>query len=80
MASVQEHGRVILTTDVPEKGLVAGDVGTVVSVHYSEDGEHPAGYTLEFFSISGETIALATVGTDAVRPTEATDVTYARSA
>jgi hypothetical protein len=65
---------------VPEKGLVAGDVGTVVSVHHSEDGERPAGYTLEFLSLSGETIALATVGADAVRPAEATDVTHARSA
>jgi hypothetical protein len=50
VTSIKEHERAIPTTDVPEKGLVAGDAGTVVSVHYAEDGEHPAGYTLEFFS------------------------------
>lgn len=80
MRSIAEHERAILTTDVPEKGLVAGDVGTVVSVYYAEDSEQPAGYTLEFFSLSGESIALATVGAGAVRPAEATDVTHARSA
>lgn len=78
MTSIAEHERAILTTDVPEKGLIAGDVGTVVSVHRSE-GEGAAGYTLEFFSLSGETITLATVTADAVRPAKATDVTHARS-
>jgi hypothetical protein len=59
---------------VPEKGLVAGDVGTVVSVHHSEDGERPAGYTLGFFSPESEKIALATVRA-ARPPAGATDVT-----
>lgn len=77
--SIQEHERAILTTDVPEKGLVAGDVGTVVSVHQPEDGEQPAGYTLEFFSLSGETMVVATVGAYAVRLARATDITHARS-
>lgn len=76
--NIAEHERAILTTDVPEKSLVAGDVGTVVSVHRPE-GEEVAGYTLEFFSLSGETITLATVTADAVRPAEATDFTHARS-
>jgi hypothetical protein len=80
MTSIEEHERAVLTADVPEKGLVAGDVGTVVSVHYSQDGGHPAGYTLEFFSLSGETIALAVVDADCVRSTRATDVNHVRSA
>ncbi len=42
--SIDEHERAILTRDVPEKGLVAGDVETVVSVHQGDD--EPAGYTL----------------------------------
>lgn len=79
MTNIEEHGRAILTADLPEKSLVAGDVGTVVSVHRDEAGD-PAGYTLEFFSLSGETIALATVAADAVRPVEATDVIHARGA
>jgi hypothetical protein len=75
VARIAEHQRAVLATDVPEKGLVAGDAGTVISVHHSEDGERPAGYTLEFFSLSGETIALATVCAGAARPAGATDVT-----
>ncbi len=66
MAGIKEYERAILTSDMPEKDLAAGDAGTVVSVHHSEDGEQVAGYTLEFFSLSGETIALAAVG--AARP------------
>jgi hypothetical protein len=78
MADIKEYERTILTSDMPEKDLVAGDLvagdaGTVVSVHHSEDGERVAGYTLEFFSLSGETIALAAVG--AARPTGPSGVT-----
>jgi hypothetical protein len=58
---------------VSEKDLVAGDAGTVVSVHHSEAGDLLAGYTLEFFSLSDETIALAAVG--AARPAGPTGVT-----
>lgn len=74
---IDEHERAILTRDVPEKGLVAGDVGTVVSVHAGDDG--PAGYTLEFFSLSGETLAVAAVTADAVRPVDPWEVTHARA-
>lgn len=79
MVRIEEHGRAVLTTDLPEKGLVTRDAGTVVSVHRDEAGG-PSGYTLEFFSLSGETIALVTVAADTVRPAEATDVTHARGA
>ena len=72
--SVDEHERAVLTRDVPGKGLVAGDVGTVVSIHEGDDG--PAGYTLEFFSVSGETLAVAA---DAVRPVGPREVTHARA-
>lgn len=80
MTSIAEHERAVLTADVPEKGLVAGDVGTVVSVHREREGGAPAGYTLEFFSLSGETITLATVAAEEVRPARSTDVTHARTA
>ena len=82
--SVDEHERAVLTRDVPGKGLVAGDVGTVVSIHEGDDG--PAGYTLEFFSVSGETLAVAAVAAvaaDAVRPAGRSfgprEVTHARA-
>ncbi len=75
--NIDEHERAILTRDVPEKGLVAGDVGTVVSVHDGDD--RPAGYTLEFFSLSGETLAVVAVAADAVRPVGPREVTHARA-
>ncbi len=30
---IREHARVVLTTSVPDEGLEAGDVGTVVHVY-----------------------------------------------
>lgn len=75
---IKEHERAVLTRDVPEKGLEAGDVGTIVSVHEAQDGGVPAGYTLEFMSPSGETIALATVFADAVRPVGPREVNHVR--
>ena len=66
---IAEHERAILTQDVLEKGVKAGDVGTVVSMHTTgAGGGDRAGYTLEFMSPSGETLAIATVAAYAVRP------------
>jgi Domain of unknown function (DUF4926) len=60
---IHELDMVALTTALPEHGLEAGDVGTVVMVH--EDG---AGYTIEFMTFAGETVAIATVDAATVRP------------
>jgi hypothetical protein len=75
---IEEHTEVVLTRDVPEKGLEAGDVGTVVSVHEGT-AEQPPGYTLEFFSVTGETLTVATVEAGAVRAAERTEILHARS-
>ena len=58
--------RVVLTEDLPEKGLRAGDLGVVVE-HYSARGETPEGYELEFLSARGDTIAVVSVPSSAVR-------------
>ena len=58
--------RAVLTEDLPEEGLRAGDVGVVVE-HYSANGETPEGYELEFFSARGDTIAVVSVPSSAVR-------------
>ena len=70
---IREFGRAILTKDIPEENLKAGDVGTVVDVH--EDG---AGYSLEFFALNGETLAVVTVTADAVRPVGERQIAHAR--
>jgi hypothetical protein len=64
----------VLQADMPEHGLKAGDVGTVVEV-YGEDGVE-----VEFVLPSGDTLALLTLGTDAVRPLDEHDVFAVRPA
>lgn len=65
------YGEVILTRDVPEQGLRAGDVGTVVERH-TVPGVPEEGYSVELFDITGDTVAVATLPASALRlPTRA---------
>ena len=52
------YGDVILTRDVPEHGLRAGDVGTVVERH-PVPGVVEEGYSVEFFDMTGNTVGVA---------------------
>ena len=62
---------VILTRDVVEGGLRAGDVGTVVERHVSP-GMVEEGYSVECFDMTGNTVAVVTVPASALRlPTPA---------
>lgn len=64
------YGDVILTRDVTEHGLRAGDVGTVVERHAVPDVPEE-GYSVEFFDMTGNTVA-ATLPASALRlPTPA---------
>ncbi len=61
---------VILLIDLPEEGLAAGDVGTVVERHEVPGLE--IGYNVEFFDMLGNTVAVVTVPASALRrPTSA---------
>src|SRR5438034_390184 len=55
-AMIKELDSVVLTTDLPKDGLTAGDIGTVVLVH-----ENGKGFTVEFMTLAGATIAVATL-------------------
>lgn len=58
---------VILTTDIPTHGLCAGDVGTVVERHVVAGKED--GYSVEFFDMTGQTVAVVTLrGSDIRQP------------
>ena len=46
------YGDVILTRDVTEHGLRAGDVGTIVERH-TVPGVAEEGYSVEFFDMTG---------------------------
>lgn len=61
---------VVLLIDVPEDGLRAGDVGTVVERHDVPGRE--TGYSVEFFDMLGQTVAVVTLPASAFRaPTSA---------
>ena len=70
---IKEHDCVALTANVPDKGLEAGDVGTVVHIH--KGGE---GYEVEFMTLTGETVAIVTLLAGQVRPLNCRDLARAR--
>jgi hypothetical protein len=70
---IKEHDCVVLTKRVPEEGLEAGDIGTVVHIH-----KGGAGYEVEFVTLTGETVAIVTVETSQVRALNRRDLAHAR--
>lgn len=56
---------VIVTTDVPGHDVRSGDVGTVVERHVVAGKED--GYSVEFFSVNGETRAVVTLPASRLR-------------
>lgn len=72
---IAEHDQVVLTRDLPEHRLVAGDVGAVVAVHSGGDG-----FTLEFTTLAGETIAIVTVPRSDVREAAKREMAHVRAA
>jgi hypothetical protein len=70
---IRELDEVVLTCDLPEHKLTAGDIGTVVLVY--GDGR---GYEVEFMMLDGETIAVTTLRADQVRQAHADEIAHAR--
>ena len=70
---IKEHDCVVLTQAIPNDGLEAGDVGTVVHIH-----REGAGYEVEFITLTGQTVAVATVLPSQLRPISQRDLTHVR--
>jgi len=70
---IRELDEIVLTCDLPERKLAAGDIGTVVLVH----GEG-LGYEVEFMTLDGETIAVSTLRADQVRQAHGGEIAHAR--
>lgn len=70
---IKEHDRVVLRKAIPDQGLRVGDVGTVVHVH--KKGE---AFEVEFLTLHGETVAIATLAASQVRPVQKREITHAR--
>ncbi|MEG4148316.1 DUF4926 domain-containing protein [Microcoleus sp. Pol12B5] len=58
-SSLELYFDVILLCNLPEEGLYTGDIGTVVEQHHVEGLE--TGYSVEFFDLLGNTVAVATL-------------------
>ncbi len=73
----KEHERIVLTDyvdgDDGEK-LHPGDVGCVIHVHPGGEA-----YVVEFVSLQGETVAIATVLRSQARALTRSDITHART-
>jgi hypothetical protein len=54
------YGELILTRDVTEHGLLSGDVATIIERH-DVPGVPEEGYSVEFFDMTGNTVAVATL-------------------
>lgn len=65
---------VVLSRNLPEHGLEAGDIGTVVLVH-----REGAGFEVEFATLTGETVAVVTVSADAIRPVGEREIAHVRA-
>ncbi len=70
---IKEHDCVVLTKNLPEESLMAGDVGTVVHIH--KDG---AAYEVEFVTLAGDTVAVTTVAASDLRPVGKRDISHVR--
>ena len=70
---IKELDSVVLTTDLPEHGLSAGDIGTAVLLH--EGGK---GCTVEFMTLAGKTIAVVTLLANQIRPIGKDEIAHAR--
>jgi len=70
---IKELDSVVLTADLPEHRLTKGDIGTVVLVH-----KGGMGCTVEFMTLTGDTVAVVTLFTDQVRKTAKDEIAHAR--
>lgn len=70
---IKELDTVVLNKNLPDLGLEAGDVGTVVLVH-----SKGAGYEVEFATLSGETLSVATLPAAAIRSIAKDEIAHVR--
>jgi len=70
---INEHDCIVLTQDLLEEGLQAGDVGTVIHIH-----QGGVAHEVEFVTLTGHTVAVATVGASQMRPVNQRDLSHVR--
>jgi len=77
MPDLELYKDAILTVDILSDGLRAGDIGTVVECHQvpsvAEDG-----YSVEFFDMTGRTVAVVTLPASNLRAPTSSDLPAVR--
>ncbi len=71
---IKELDRVVLTADLPEHGLLSGDIGTVVLIHRGD-----LGFEVEILTLDGETLAVISLPASQVRPICSREIAHART-
>lgn len=71
---IREFAPVVFTVDLPQYGLLAGDVGTVADIHPSGKA-----YEVEVFLADGSTYDVVTVQEGQIRPATKNEVPHARA-
>ena len=69
-----DHARIVLNTDLPDYGLQACDVGTIVHIYKDEQA-----YEVEFVALTGKTVAVVTVAAAQARTVQEHEITHART-
>jgi Domain of unknown function (DUF4926) len=64
---------VVLTKDLPNESLKAGDVGTIVLVHNGG-----AGFEVEFTTLTGDTLTVVTLPADTIRDVIPGEIAHVR--
>jgi uncharacterized protein DUF4926 len=77
MVDFTRYQDVVLLRDIPDEGLYAGDVGTLVERHDVPGRE--TGYSVEFFDMLGNTVAVVTLPASAWRTPTGADRPTVRS-
>jgi hypothetical protein len=72
--AIQEFQDVALTVDIPEHGLKAGDLGTVVDI-----SESRTTYAVEFVSLDKKLIAVLPLLEQEIRQLEPAEIAHART-
>jgi len=70
---IHEHNCIVLTEDIPAEGLQAGDVGTVIHIH-----PDASAYEVQFMTFTGQTVSVATILANQLRPVTRRDLTHVR--
>ena len=73
----KEHEQIVLIADVigdEGEDLKPGDVGAIIHIHPNEEA-----IVVEFMSLDGSTVAIATVLPSQARPVTGTDLIHART-